>query len=328
LQLPKISGEQLVVLNMLMRIEQLSADATSMRKSVVSIMAEPSLRWVRSIVRQFSMDQKPILVFMAHLTTYGTFRRTLTEPFQDLDTLVEAPGSLKGALKSTIQSLVSWSTFATVSRIQSPPNYDPHLIHVALKALGTRTVLSLMLDEIKSQSSSNTGVPTITIDVVASLVCMPTPGSCLGPTDWVHTGPSERNGGMSLREALRNEYDEAPKTIRINARHTEAVIRLHRRVEAQLTIPLNDGMNDLAAQAIITDLGDMTANEAAAAAVASAAVSGDQMDFTITGSAGNDLDLALGMSMDLSGDLDLHGGNEDDIFAGLSTDGDMNFDDW
>jgi mediator of RNA polymerase II transcription subunit 5 len=321
------SAEQLVVLNMLMRFEKLPEDAGSMHKTVVSMMAAPSLRFVGTLIRQYKMTQAQIVEFATILKGQGTFKRTLTEPFHDLDSFLKSPGSLKNSLRTSIQSLVSWATVAAVNPVQAPPNYDSRLLHIALGGLGARSVLSLMLDEIKFQSSANTGVPSITTDVVTTLICIPTPGSRLGPTDWVHAGPSERNGCMSLREALRSEFDEATKTIRIDTRHAETVIRLYRRVEAQLTIPINDSMNDLAAQAIITDLGDMGVNEASA--VTNVTVSGDQMDFTNTGATGTDLDMGMGINLNTSGDLDLlRGGNDDDIFAGLMGDNDMNFNDW
>lgn len=325
------SPEQTVVLTMLLKIDNPPVIKNTMHKTVVSIMAAPALKYTEKLVRQYQLKQGQLLQFIASLKSYGTYRKTLTEPSSDVGVLIKSPGSLRNAFRLMLQSFISWATISTVNPIQPPPNYDPHLLHVTLSVIGAQSVLSIMLDEVKAHSTTDTGAPSATLDIMASLITMPTAGSRLGPTDWTHSGPSQRNGCNTLREALSNEYKDAPKTILKNTAHAEAVVRLHRLVETQLAASESDNLVGLDAQAII-NLENLAVNEVTVAAAAAAGVSGDQMNFTGTAAVGNTVDLDLGMDLNTSGNLDLDmlgGGNDDDIFGGLDLGNDMNFgDDW
>jgi mediator of RNA polymerase II transcription subunit 5 len=108
---------------------------------------------------------------------------------------------------------------------------------------------------------------------------------------------------MNLREALKNEAEAAPKTQKNDAFHAETVVRLYRKVEAQLQMPQQTLMSHDA----------MDINQALDSAALDGAMAGVG---SLDGMGGND---ALGMG-DGMGDSDLmHGlmGSGTDLLDGF-----------
>jgi mediator of RNA polymerase II transcription subunit 5 len=138
------------------------------------------------------------------------------------------------AIRQTITGLVQWGINPGINT--SPANYTHRQILVGLKLLGANRLLGTILDEVKEQSELGNG-PAI-IDVASALVCAPdamswdsTSGISM-LSDGQSVTPLQRR--MTLREALKIEAENAPKTHKTDVPLAEAVIRLHRRVEAQM----------------------------------------------------------------------------------------------
>ncbi|KAF2673126.1 Med5-domain-containing protein [Microthyrium microscopicum] len=309
-------------------------------KTVIRMMAEPTVRTIERICANSPQFRKAAVIeqMLIALNSIGSFKRTNYDPDSDLSSQLRHIGNLRPALKTAFQALIAWGSSSPMNPSLDVPNYSPRLFYSALAADGAGSVLSTILDEIQAQSISPSGAPAIALDIATAWICAPVPGSRLDPTDWAHTSLSDVNRGMNLRETLGKRYDQLPQKLDTNMAYTEAVVRLYRRVENQLAISVNNDLNELAAQQIMTGLGAMASEEVATVAAAEIDVAagagagvgagmGDAMDFTNTGAAGG-MDLsgdAMDMSMQMDGGMDLGSfgggiGGDDDIFAGLDVD--------
>jgi mediator of RNA polymerase II transcription subunit 5 len=306
---------------------------TSVHRTVLAIVADPLNRYLQRF-KPGGKVPPPLEKLFAALKPHCEYRKTIYYPCPELQSWTVAPGSLKQAFQNTFQSLISWSASAGINPIQGPSSYIHRQLHITLSAIGASNVLSLLLEEIKNQTSDPQGAAAIATDIATALICVPTPGSSLAPTNWMYTS---RGGRMSLREALGLEADEAAKLMQTDAVLAETVVRLHRRVEAQLTV----SAIALPAQ-ILPDL-DVIGVDAAGVAVAAVT---DAMDFTTAGDGsgvgGLDLDLSTdndmegmdligadgtGSGMDLLGTGSvMDGADDDDIFAGLDLGSDLDLD--
>jgi mediator of RNA polymerase II transcription subunit 5 len=325
-------GDTAFTTQLLSRIVVPPSEPTTMHRTVLAIVADPLNRYLQKF-KSGGKATPPLEKLFTALKPHCEYRKTIYHPCPELQSWIVAPGSLKQAFHSTFQSLISWSASAGINPIQGPSSYTHRQLHITLSIIGASNVLSILLEEIKNQTSDPQGAAAIAVDIATALICVPTPGSSLAPTNWMYTS---RGGRMALREALRLEVDEAAKLMQTDAVLAETVVRLHRRVEAQLTV----SAIALPAQ-IMPDLDAIGVD----AAVAVAAVT-DAMDFTTagggSGTSGLDLDLSndTGMGgMDLTGTdgtgggMDLlgtgsamNGADDDDIFAGLDLGGDLDLD--
>lgn len=74
------------------------------------------------------------------------------------------------------------------------------------------------------------------LDVASALICAPEAASWdNGGTGGFMGQPLQRR--MNLREALKAEAENAPKVHKTDPVHAEHVVRLYRKVEAQLVMP-------------------------------------------------------------------------------------------
>lgn len=273
------------------------------------------------------------------LASFGTFGRTIYGPNADLGLFISNTTSLHNLFRASLQALIQWgSTSQTPTTQGPPPNYHPSLLCSALAILGTRQVLDIILEEVArgGSSMSTNGSLTVAIDVVATLVCAPFPGSSVSTSpDWTHAGPpcAARNGRISLRDALALEFNDIAALWMKDRQRAAAIVHLHRRVETHMMAVANQQHANAAA--VVAEISGVVGDNGAAetmafdAANAAAAVAAEMR---VNPSVGMDMDLGpdsgLGTAMDLDlsagADLDdlLGGSNmnfdgEEDIFAGL-----------
>jgi len=300
--------------------EAQGAEAQNIRHTVIATVSQHITRYMRKLMRQRKLPLfEQIHNIAARLSM--NFRRTALYPCPDLQPWNSNPGSIKQVLRTTFQGLVSWSG----NLLQGPPKYTARQIHVTTAIIGAPAVVSILLDEIKSQPTATADMSTA-LDIAAALVCSPAPGNVLSPPDWLHAS-SGRVGRMSLREALKLEAEAAAATALSPSGSSAgalAAVRLHRRVEAQLAIALQD-----MTAPIMAELGAMATDAAAAEAAVQDLPDlkmDDLMGSDVTGLGG---DGAFGV--DLVGDggdgLDLYGSasgmemGEEDFFKDLKMDG-------
>jgi mediator of RNA polymerase II transcription subunit 5 len=239
-------------------------DASQMLGVVINIVSknlEHSLRWLQRAEPQ-RQDVEPLSKALRGSLQWE--RRGASE-HTELETWTSTPsGGLIVAVKNTITGLVQWALHPGINI--NPANYTHRQILVALKLLGAKRLLGAITDEVKTQSEAGNG--PVVIDVATALICAPDAASWDAGTgmDLLGTGthiqPLQRR--MTLREALKIEAENAPKVHKTDAFHAETIVRLFRKVEAQMTIqqPVlmeDDGIAGLDAGALNAALDDMAA---------------------------------------------------------------------
>ncbi|TVY38043.1 Mediator of RNA polymerase II transcription subunit [Lachnellula subtilissima] len=285
-----------------------NTEASQMLNSILNIIAknlEHSLRWFQR-AEPSRQDVEPLS--RALRGNLGWERRGASEHTElEIWTSTQG-GGLAMAVKQTIQNLMQWGLNPGINI--NPANYTHRLILVSLKILGAKRLLSTIIDEVKSQTETGNG--SVIIDVAAALICAPEAGS------WDNAGldgmgqPLQRR--LNLREALKNEAENAPRVSKTDAVHAENVVRLYRKVEAQLVMPMrqqtlmpHDALGDLD-QALDSGALDVDG------AMANVGLGGDGL--------GNGLGDGLGGESDLMSGL-MGDGHSGGLLDSFGTGGDM-----
>jgi len=320
------------MLQLIVRPNSISSDASTMLASVLNIVAKPLEHALRTYQRQdpASQDVEPLL--RALKENIPLSRRTGGADHSELESWTgthgpnntPATGGFPAALRNTVQSLIHWAQNPPVNGV--PPPYTHRQILAALKILGAQRLLSILLEELKAHNESQSA--GIAYDVVTAIVCAP---DATSEASAAATSPQDAAGAfgapeppqrkLTLREALKAEADDWKRVQKADSAMAETVVRLYRRVEAQMVPPpapppmLQPELSALGGDDIA--LGD---------AIAAVAAAGDHdaMSLDTTGLDGTGVDLGLGggdlgglaSATGSTGGLDLGG---DDIFSGLST---------
>ena len=333
----------LEILKLVTRAPSASGEGQAMHTTIMAIVSQPLARCLRIIRRRYpKRTDVENLITLADSHSKST--RSIFSPSPELPTWLSATGSLKHAFQNSLQSLITWSTNVTVNPIQHPPPYNHRQLLIALQILGAKTVLHILLDEIKSRTTAADGTDTVALDIATSIVCAPTTTStspiainwALSPTPMP---PPASGGRLNLRDILKLEFNKATDFINTDTHLAEAIVRLHRLVEAQLSAVDNvTPMTHLAAAAqmptMIPGLNITADASVVDAAVAAAAAAQQPLDFNVQAatvdltSAGDALNMDLsgadGTGIDLLGGEGLQAGDED-IFGGLELDDTLDF---
>ncbi len=227
-----------------------------------------------------------------------------------------------------MQSFVHWSLHPRVNVM--PTAYSHRQFLAALRMLGAPLVLQLILEEVKQQTAAGSG--SVIYDVACALVCAPDVtndaesqpiGSGLLGGNVGAMAPGAVQRRMSLRDALKSEAETWNKIQKEDPVMAETVVRLYRKVEAQMAVqepqPVVSVGLGLESAALPTGLdleSAATLDEAMVAAAAAAAGPGDglALDTVNLGLGGSAGSLGLGSATNSAGGLDLSG---DDMFSGL-----------
>lgn len=213
-----------------------NTEAAAMLDAILNIVAknlEHSLRWVQRS-EPSRQDVDPLSkALRSHL---GWERRGASD-HTELESWTSTPGGgMTVAIKHTISNLVQWALAPAANT--HPTAYTHRQFLAALKMLGAKQLLHIILEEVKSQTAA--GNASIVYDVACALICSPDSASwdtgthidVLGTTA---IQPLQRR--LNLREALKNEADNAPKLHKNDPLQAEMIVRLFRKVEAQLVVP-------------------------------------------------------------------------------------------
>lgn len=304
------------ILQLILLTKQGSNEAQTMLSAVITIVAKPLEHALRSHQRHDPKNQdiEPLLKAIRDNTQVPP--RTAGADSKELEAWTStANGGMAASIRHTFQGLMQWSLHPGLNVM--PTSYTHRQMLAALKMLGPKQLLRLILDEVK-QIYSGAGSDSYAYDIAMALVCAPdvtnqppTPPSQLmnDPSQQV---PSAQKR-VSLRQMLRWEAEDCKKIQKVDPALAEHIVRLHRKVEAQMHIVIQP-----APAMMQTDLSlGLDENAAASLDDALAAAQGDVMG---TNDAGMDLDLGpdpSGMGLDLGGADGGLGLGDDDIFGSL-----------
>ncbi|GAP89110.1 putative mediator of RNA polymerase II transcription subunit 5 [Rosellinia necatrix] len=301
---------QLILLN-----KKGSPEAQAMLSAVLNIVAKPLEHSLRSYQRQEPKCQEIEPLLNAIKENIRLSRRTAGAGHNELEAWAgTANGGLAASVRHTIQSLVQWSLHPGINMM--PTSYTHRQILAAHRILGARRLLHIILDEVKQQT--DTSSYSIVYDIATALICAPDATNVPPPAVMAllvdpSNPPVTPQTRISLREALKAEAEDFKTIQKSDPALAEHVVRLYRRVEAQLIM-------SQPAEAMLQDGLDLDLDENAAAALAAA-----QGDGLVAGDGGMNLNLGNGSDMGLSGGADSGGGldfgTDDDIFGNLGAGG-------
>lgn len=306
------------ILQLLLSPSSISGEASTMLSSVKNLVATPLEHALRTYQRSDPKNQDIEPLLQTLKDSLPLSRRTGAAQQNELHNWAMGSSTgLMGAIRHTIQGLVQWSMQPGMHAM--PASYTHRQIIAALKIGGPKRLLRVIVEELRNQTEAGTG--NIGYDVAAALLCAPDVTNDAPPMMLDAAGgmlPSPQRP-LGMRDYLKSEAEDYKKIQKKDAMLAETIVRLHRRIEAQLVMPETQAMLqpeltlDMAA-ADGAGLGDTGLGEAMAAAAAAAASSGDAMAMDTSG-----LDLNLGGAGD-SGDTDLFGLDTSmDVFDGWDT---------
>jgi mediator of RNA polymerase II transcription subunit 5 len=294
---------QLILLN-----KKGSDEAQTMLSAVLNIVAKPLEHSLRSYQRQDPKCQEIEPLLSAIKDNIRLSRRTAGAGHNELEAWTgTANGGLAASVRHTLQSFVQWSLHPGINMM--PTSYTHRQILAAHRIIGARRLLCLVLDEIKQQTDAGSG--SVMYDIATALICAPDATNVPPPDVLTFVVPQTR---ISLRAALKAEAEDFRLIQKTDPALAEHVVRLYRRVEAQLVIP--QPAETMLQGGLISGLDE---NGAAALAVVQGdeLMAGDANLHLDLGSAGSDLDLTGGA--DSTGGIDF--GTHDDFYGSLGAGG-------
>jgi len=346
-------GDSEILLQMLRKLIQpdsISGDAKAMHQTILAMVARPLVTSLQELQRR-QPKRKDVLPLIEILQSHQDSQRSGKGSAAELAEWCATPeGGLRATVRSIVRGLVRWSGQGSINTMAY--SYKHQTVTVALDMLGANEVLAVILDELVAQTRAGSG--SAALEVATAIICAPSSLSAAlsqanALMQFDQATPLPISPRRTMRQVLRARLEENKELLLMETEHVEALVRLGRRVEAQLAIPaqLTMPMTNL-------DLGDMNitsadmqitgadmqltgdpANESAAATVdpdfAAAMDQSLQMDATnisdpnaMSLDMSNDLFNTQDMNFDLTGTSQQHGNgqmsNEDDIFAGLEMD--------
>jgi mediator of RNA polymerase II transcription subunit 5 len=298
---------QLILLN-----KKGSDEAQTMLSAVLNIVAKPLEHSLRSYQRQDPKCQEIEPLLNAIKDNIRLSRRTAGAGHNELEAWAStAGGGLAASVQHTIQSFTQWSMHPGINMM--PTSYTHRQILAAHRILGAKRLLYLILDEIKQQTDAGSG--SIIYDIATALICAPDatnvpPPAVISLLMDPSNSPAVQQTRISLRAALKYEAEDFKIIHKSDPTLAEHVVRLYRRVEAQLMMP------EPAETMLQGGLGlGLDENSAAALAVSQGEglATGDSNLNLNLGNTGSDIGLTSGA--DSTGGLDF--GTDDDIFGNL-----------
>lgn len=210
-------------------------EASGMLSSVLNIVAVPLEGALRSYLKRDPKNQDVDPLLRALRENIALSRCTAGADNNELATWTN--GGLAPALRHIMQNLIGWchqhnNTINPTSGI--PPSYSHRQLNVYAKMSGAKTVVSAIVDELKSQTDAGNG--GIAYDIATGLICasdLHEDHHSQVQLDGNGQVPSQFQHRTSLRTALRREAERWKK---MDHDMAEIVVRLYRRVEAAMVM--------------------------------------------------------------------------------------------
>ncbi|KAF1946196.1 Med5-domain-containing protein [Clathrospora elynae] len=272
------------IFNEVMLTTPSSGDAQAMHSTIIAMLSSRLEKCFRTLQRR-EPNRTTIEPFLQSIKGNAHYERSIYAPLKELEQWTNAPHStLNTCLRHTIQQLSQWASNASIQ--PNPPSYTHRQIYTSLKMLGATRTLRAIVDEIKAQTDAGNG--SAALDIGVAIICSPTIEDSPISVNWVGSpipSPAPQHARLDLRYSLKQEYDSAANLVATDALTAETIVRLHRRVEAQLaslgetllqapviSLPnvnivdiqsqnisddINKAMDDAAAAGIVEDISNM-----------------------------------------------------------------------
>lgn len=201
-------------------------EARMMLTSVKNLIAQPLSHALRTYQREDPRNQEIEPLVDSLRENVPLSRRTGCAEHTEIEQWANASSTgLTGAFRQTMQNLIQWSLQSGTN--SPPPDYSHRQIAAAVRVIGARRLLRLIIDEVRHQTDE--GHAGAAYDLAVALIA--------APDVTVAPAPVSASSPLNLRGALKAEADDWKITQKKDAQRAEIVVRLHRKVEAQLLIP-------------------------------------------------------------------------------------------
>ncbi|GAB7364892.1 hypothetical protein MBLNU230_g5683t1 [Neophaeotheca triangularis] len=223
----------LQILDKLLKPSSSSQETLAMHKAVLGIVGKPLYRSLGELARRRPEKKEPAEGLMALLKPHTSQQRALSCTRAELESWASTPhGGLAQCVRSHVRDLTLW---ASASGVNAPPEYSHGMISVASRALGAATVLRALVTELSEQTAMGSG--SIALDVCISIVSAPVLESPSQPDAYSNNPLSSSGVRLNLRDAIRLEMLDLARVLSKPVEQAQALVRLSRRVEAQLAPP-------------------------------------------------------------------------------------------
>ncbi|KAH9881692.1 mediator complex subunit [Plenodomus lingam] len=220
-----------------------SGDAQAMHSTILAMVSSHLETTFKTIQRR-EPARTTIEPLLQAIKANSNYERSTYATVKELERWTNAPYSTLGtALGHTVQQLITWSSNAAMQ--PNPPSYTHLQIYATTRMLGAYKTLRAIVETVTTQT--NAGYGSAALDVGMSMICAPTVEDSPIAVDWAGStvvAPPPQRTRMNLREMLKQEFDNAASLVATEPLTAETIVRLQRRVEAQL-----GAMNDASLQA-------------------------------------------------------------------------------
>lgn len=240
-------------------------DAQAMHSMIIAMVSSRLESCFRTLQRR-DPTRTNIEPLLQAIKPNAHYDRSTYASIRELEQWTNAPNStLNTALRHTVQQLAQWASTAAIN--PNPPSYTHRQVYASSSTLGVYQTVRAIVDEVKAQTEAGNGAAAL--DIGVSIVCAPTVEDSPIPVDWMGSAipaPAPPRTRINLREMLKHVFDNAAPLVATDPSSAEAIVRLHRRVEAQLasigqaglqapviSLP-NVSINDMQAQTINNDI--------------------------------------------------------------------------
>lgn len=202
-----------------------------MLASIFNIVAKP-LEHSLFYLQRLEPSRQDVEPLLKALRPHLSFSRTAASDRAELNSWAgrEVSG-MADAVRFTMQLLIRWSLTPGMRM-----SYTHRQILSAIRVIGAKRLLHAIIEEVKLQTAADSG--PVAIDVAAAIICAPDAQSATTTSLLSPNQPAPLQRRLHLRDALKIEAEAAPKIHKTDVLHAETVIRLYRRVEAQLALPM------------------------------------------------------------------------------------------
>jgi mediator of RNA polymerase II transcription subunit 5 len=248
--------DQLLHRVLIYRMPSTSQETKAMHRTILGIIAEPLYHSLQSLVER-KPGKKEVSALMDILKPFLGLSRPPTSNKTALNKWMSTPGGgIARCLRDAIQEQVAWVTNVGPT---PPPRYTHGLCFAGCEALGVDAVLETLVTELRDQTVKGHG--PYALDICTAMICAPPscqPQPLIGLSS---AQPQPQLGRPSVRDALRLWTTNPQKLLNMPAMSAEAIVRLARRVEAQLAVTqlpetaLQLPIQDHATDKIMADLG-------------------------------------------------------------------------
>lgn len=208
----------LQMLDKLLKPSSSSQETKMMHSAILRIVAEP-LYGSLSVLHQRQPEKKQVSTLMNILKPHLGQRRVLDANKAELSDWANASeGGVENRIRTEIRNLVTWVTDIGPT---PPPKYTHRVLAYGCTLIGVNRVRDAIAAELKTQTVIGNGAQTL--DICAALICAP-------------LASSNRLGAATVRDALRMSAADIHGLLKSSGTTAEALVRLNRRVEAQMAV--------------------------------------------------------------------------------------------